>query len=212
MRLSRSRPAPIMEPSKRFEALRETTAVVGARLRVPPSSRALMSAARLCCQVGGRTLGGDECLQCDRLVSLKPSPGRSFVTIRCLWTEHDVVEDVMTHAHAIVAIRASATLGVADEHAAREQQHHLLVVEHDDVVGTVCRCRLAEPGSRAGQRPVTDAIDERLWTVPPGTHLGAAAEAMDLVGSSVLLVAAGDRLLGMITRRELGVTEQGHGS
>ncbi len=212
MRLSHWTPAPVISPPKGFETLREVTARVGERPRVPRTARELMHAASLRCQKGGHERKGTECLECERIVSIRPSPGRSYVMVRCLWTELDVVEAVMTRAFATVTVEASATLGHADEIAGRESVHHLLVVERGDVVGVVCRCDLAKPGSQAGQLPVAGAIERELWTVPVSTSLAEAADVMERLDVGVLMVADEANLLGIVTMRDLGLTLRGHGS
>ncbi len=210
MRLARATPAPLPAAPRGFETLREVTALVDPRRRTP-TARQLMRASHLHCQKGGHERTGAECLDCERIVSIKPSPGRSYVTVRCLWTEDDRVESVMTHASAAVTVKASDTLGHADQVAAGAGVHHLLVVEHDAVVGIVCRCDLADAGSLAGLLPLAAHVEHELFTVPPQTSLAAAAEVMQRLEVGILMVTEGADLLGIITMRDLGLTPQGHG-
>jgi CBS domain-containing protein len=211
MHLREATPAPIVKPSRRFEALREVTATVGKTLPVPSPEVEIMRAARLRCQGGGPERTGAECLACHRIVSIRPSPGRSYVTIRCLWTDDDPVASVMTRPAAIVRVQPSTARGLADQIATRAGVHHLLVVdEREVVVGSICRCRLADAGSPAGLWPVARFMNEIVWTIPLGTSLGEAADAMEGLGVGVLVVADGDQLLGMVTLRELGLVEEGH--
>lgn len=211
MRLSRSIPVPIVSPAPSFEAIREVTAVVGRHLRVPTTAPQVMRAATLRCQKGGPTRTGSECLDCERLVSIKPSPGRSSVTIRCLWTEVDAVDAVMTRAHAVVTVTAAESRGRADEIAARAHVHHLIVLDgRGQVIGTICRCKLAEPGSPAGQYRVAEFLED-AWTIPSDTTLAEAADAMERLDVGILLVADDDELLGLVTPRDLGLLE-GHAS
>jgi hypothetical protein len=210
MRLQRSTPALIVRPPRPYEALREVTAIVGKSLPVPATNAQIMRAARLCCQRGGRERTGEECLACDRIVSIRPSPGRSQVTVRCLWTENDAVASVMTLASAVVTVNASERRGRADERAARNGVHHLVVVDDDGaVVGAICRCRLAEPGSAAAQWPVADFMDPP-WTISTATSLAEAADAMERLGTALLVVADGAELAGILTARDLGLVEEGH--
>lgn len=211
MRLDRFTPAPIISPAQSFETLREVTATVGKPLRVPSSSRQVMRAAILHCQNGGHERTGAECLDCQRIVSIKPSPGRTQVTVRCLWTEADVVESVMTRSSTLVTIKDSVCRGRADSLAAEHHIHHLVVVgDSGGVVGTICRCRLAEPGSPAGQYAVADFMDREVWTISRATSLGEAAEVMERLGVDILMVADGTELLGIVTKRDLGLVDEGH--
>lgn len=211
MHLDHFTPAPIISPAQSFETLREVTATVGKRLRVPSTSRQVMRAATLHCQKGGHVRTGAECLDCQRIVSIKPSPGRTQVTVRCLWTEMDMVEAVMTRSSTLVTVRDSVCRGRADQLAAEHRIHHLVVVgDSGGVVGTVCRCRLAEPGSPAGQYAVADFMHQDIWTITAATSLGEAAEAMDRLGVDILMVADGSELLGIVTKRDLGLVDESH--
>jgi CBS domain-containing protein len=127
-------------------------------------------------------------------------------------TSADVVASVMTRAFALVTVKETDRRGRADQVAARARIHHLLVVdEAGGVVGTICRCRLADPGSPAGQFPIADFMNREVWTIAPSSSLGDAADAMDRLGVGILMVAEGTELLGVITKRDLGLVEEGHG-
>ena len=113
--------------------------------------------------------GGNACLTCGRLVSVVPSATHDRMTVRCLWTESDVVEDVMTPPDVLVMVSGRLSIGAADEVAEREDIHHLLVGDHDWIEGAICRCDLAAAGSLAGNyAQVGERMTHRLTTVPPG--------------------------------------------
>jgi CBS domain-containing protein len=211
MFLREATPAPLLKPSRRFEALREVVATVGKTLPVPSPASEAMRAARLRCQRGGPERTGSECLACQRIVSIRPSPGRSYVTVRCLWTDDDPVAAVMTRPDGIVTVRPSTARGIADQIASRAGVHHLLVIdERNEVIGTICRCRLADSGSPAGLPPVAQFMNHIVWTIPRATSLGEAADAMEGLGVGALIVAEGDQLLGMVTLHDLGLVDEGH--
>lgn len=186
------------------------TAEVTAPMPAKASGRELMRASRLYCQRGGPPVSGDECLSCSRIVSVLPSQGRRSLTVRCLWTETDRVESVMTRPDAFVTVGAKESVGRADLIAAREHVHHVLVLDHGAVIGVACRCDLAEPGSPAAVSTVAAHMKPTLWTVPPETTLGQAARLMGHLEESFLGVAVGDQLVGVVTLHDLGLSDQGH--
>jgi CBS domain-containing protein len=210
MRLRHSTPTAAV-PAPSFETLRQVVAVVERRNPRPSSTRQIFLSSRLRCHKGGRVHGGDECLQCGRLVSVTPSSGHNEVTVRCLWTESDVVDDVMTPAAVLVHVPSTLTLGTADLIAARENIHHLLVGDDDWIEGAVCRCVLAAPGSLAGNGArVVDRMVREITTVPPGTTLGQAMRALEATPLGLIAVTLDGALLGVVTRRDLGLGDAGH--
>lgn len=194
-----------------FETLRQVVAVVDRPTPRPQRTRQIFLSSRLRCHKGGRIHGGDECLHCGRLVSVTPSAGRDKVTVRCLWTESDLVDDVMTPASVLVRVRATATIGAADEIASRESIHHLLVGDADWIEGAICRCDLAAPGSLAGNYArVSDRMTLDITTVPPGTPLGRTLKALEATPLGMIAVTRSGELLGVVTRRDLGLDDGGH--
>jgi CBS domain-containing protein len=211
MRLRHATQAPTVPSPPHFETLREVTAQVTEPVEAEAGGRQLMLASHLHCQRGGATRTGEECLDCARIVSVLPSQDHRHVTVRCLWTESDRVEQVMTRPAAFVTVGAKETIGRADLIASRERVHHLLVVEHGEVIGLACRCDLADPGSAAGISSLVGAhMKPTLWTIPPRTTLSQAAELMKRLEVALLGVAVGNELVGLVTRRDLGLTERGH--
>ena len=68
------------EPASSFETLRQVVAVVDRTRQRPSSTRQIFLSSRLRCHKGGRLHGGDECLECGRLVSVTPTPTHDAVT------------------------------------------------------------------------------------------------------------------------------------
>jgi len=194
-----------------FETLRQVVAVVERPPPRPSTTRQIFLSTRLRCQKGGRVHGGDECFECGRLVSLVPSPGHDRVTVRCLWTESDTVDDVMTPLSVLVRVPPGASIGAADAVAAHENIHHLLVGAEEWIDGVICRCDLAVPGSVAGNAAtVGDRMTHNVTTVPPGTKLGAAAQALEATPIGLIAVTRDGNLIGVVTRRDLGLDLHGH--
>jgi CBS domain-containing protein len=189
-------PAPIATPPRSFETLREVVATVGTSLPVPATHVDLMRAARLHCQRGGSERTGSECLACSRIVLIKPSPGRSSVTVRCLWTDDDPIASVMTRPQAIVSVPPTLDAARAVELAKEQRAHHLLVVDGDRAVATVRCARLAEVGT-------VGAAAEPIWTIPLATSLGEASDAMARLGVEVLVVTEDTLVLGLLTVQDL---------
>ncbi len=212
MRLTRWTPAPLLGQVQSFETLREVTAEVDRPLPVESTARQVMRASHLHCQKGGHELTGGQCMDCARIVSIRPSPGKSYVTVRCLWTEADVVDDVMTLAPAVVTVRSTDTVGHAHQVATRAHVHHLLVADDEQVVGVVCPCALAPAGTPAGEQRVAEVMDPEVFTVPRRTSLASVAEAMERLEVGIVMIAEDDKLIGIVTLRDLGLAEpsQGH--
>jgi CBS domain-containing protein len=198
-------------PSVSFETLRQMVATVDHPRRRRKTMRQVFLASHLPCHKGGPEHGADACLECGRLVSVVPSPGAEHVTVRCLWTESDVVDDVMTPTRVLATVPPNATLGDADRVAAREKIHHLLVRSDDWIEGVVCRCALAAAGSPAGNRlAVADRMIADITTVPTGTTLGQAWRAIEATSVGLIAITRDGELLGVVTRRDLGLDEGTH--
>jgi len=198
-------------PSASFETLRQVVATVEHPRRRRKTMRQVFLASHLPCHKGGPEHGADACLECGRLVSVMPSPGAEHVTVRCLWTESDVVDDVMTPTRVLWTVPPTATLGDADRVAAREKIHHLLVQTDDWIEGVTCRCALAAIGSPAGNRLcVADRMIADITTVPSGTPLGQAWRAIEATPVGLIAITRDGEMLGVVTRRDLGLDEGAH--
>jgi CBS domain-containing protein len=209
MQLARWSPAPLSDEVGPFETVREVTATVG-YARPDATARQLLDASHLRCQRGGADKRGDECRQCERLISILPSRGRTFVRIRCLWTEADTVDHVMRCGAGVSTIPADATLSRADEVLTRRGVHHLLVAEGGTVIGRICRCALADVGQDADGDPVSAHMRRDLWTIAPNTSIAAAVGTMDRLAVGLLVVADGAHVLGTVEHADLGLVEPGH--
>jgi hypothetical protein len=205
MRLRTWTSAPLPSTPQPLEVIRETIAVAAPSTPVTARSRTLFASSHLHCQRGGPERSGEECLACARIVSIRPSDGRRTITIRCLWTEADPVTDVMTLAERAVCVAPETPIADADALAAREEVHHLLVVEDREVVGVTCRCALVGPAGLVGARMIP-----HVWTVPATTTLGQAAQAIRDLEVGLLVVADQGELLGVVTAAEIGLDPAPH--
>jgi CBS-domain-containing membrane protein len=175
----------------RFRGVRRTYGEVE---EGPPA----LGAARVDCQLGVEHHGRD-CERCPRLLSWTAGPTEREVTLRCAWLHTDPVADRMTAAAAIVAVTPSHRCVEADRVAAREGVHRLLVVEHDRLVGIVCRCDL----ERALSERVQAVMQRDIVVIDAAATLAEAAALMHELGVGCLPVAREQRLVGIITRGDL---------
>jgi CBS domain-containing protein len=205
MRLRNWTSVPLPETSDSFEMIREVTAVAATSTPAAEKTRSLFAAAHLHCQRGGAVKTGEECLACSRIVSLRPSEGRRTITIRCLWTDRDPVSAVMTLTARILHVNRDASIGEADAIARGEDVHHLLVVDHNDVIGSICVCAL-----KAGPGTVADRMIPHVWIIPATATLGQAAQAMIDLEAGLLVVADRGVVLGAITAGDLGLGPTPH--
>lgn len=205
MRLRNWTSVPLTESPDSFEMIREVTAVATPSTPAAAKTRSLFAAAHLHCQRGGAVKTGEECLACARIVSLRPSGGRRTITVRCLWTERDPVSGVMTLAARILHVGRGASIAEADLIARGEDVHHLLVVDGNDVIGSICVCAL-----KAGPGLVADRMIPHVWMIPATATLGQAAQAMLDLEVGLLVVADRGVVLGAITAGDLGLGQIPH--
>jgi CBS domain-containing protein len=205
MRLRNWTSAPLLPPEESFEMLREVVAVVDPATPVAARSRPLFASSHLRCQRGGRAHTGEDCLACKRLVSIRPSRGHRTVTVRCLWTDQDLVHGIMTHVERVPRVDRSATLGEAAAIVRLEDVHHLLVTERNDVVGTICACALVGEDGTVGARMIPN-----VWTIPSTATLGQVAEAMYDLDVGLLVVADRGFVLGTVAASDLHLDDAHH--
>jgi hypothetical protein len=194
MRLRSWTTAPLLPAPKPFEMMRDVVAVMDPSTPSIARSREVFAAARLHCQRGGRSQRGTECLACERLVSVCPSRGGRTVTVRCLWTDRDLVASLMALPPRVPHVDHRATLARGAAIAREARCHHLLVTDGDDVVGTACECMFLEPDALVGDRMIP-----HVWTLPTTATLGQAVEAMLDLEVGMLVVADRDQVLGVVT-------------
>ena len=93
------------------------------------------------------------------------------------------------------AMRAFEALNLAREH----KIHHLPVVEQGIAVGVVCTCDLEDV---APDDSVSTCMHHPPITAPPDSSWKEALELMNARRVGSLLVVAGGRLLGIVTRKD----------
>ncbi len=163
--------------------------------------REMLSNARLRCQRGGEQKTAAQCLDCPRVVNVKPSRDGDSITVRCLWSTEDPIADVMTLASEIVTVEPDLPIQRADRMARHYGIRHLLVAHEGDLIGVACRCDLVPP-VLSGET-VKDRMTAKLWSLPVWSTLGDAAELMTEREIGFAPVVDGDAVVGVITRGDL---------
>src|SRR5690349_18433502 len=114
-----------------------------------------------------------------------------------------VVGDIMQTR--VVTIGPEEAAGAAWTRMRRRGIRHLVVVDHDDVVGVLSERDLGgrEGGDRRQGRRVRDLMTRRVVQADPTTTLTSAADLMRsrLIGS--LPVVQGDRIVGIVTATDV---------
>ncbi len=205
MRLHRWTSAPLRSPEGSLELLREIVAVVDPSTPADARSRPRFAASHLHCQRGGDARSGEECLACPRIVSIKPSRGQRTITVRCLWTDDDLVEGVMTLPGRVAHVERDTAIADAAAIARREGVHHLLVTDRGEVVGMTCTCALDDEAGVIGDRMIPN-----VWTIPVTTTLGQAAAAMSDLQVGLLVVADHGVVVGTVTAEDLQIEVAPH--
>jgi CBS domain-containing protein len=104
-------------------------------------------------------------------------------------------------AGAVVTVAPDTPCCEADERARALGVRHLFVVEHEKLVGVLCRCDLypePSPNEAVGER-----MASTVYAVEPSTTLAEAAAAMKSLAVGCLPVVERDRPVGLITRGDL---------
>lgn len=205
MRLRSWTSAPLRAADRSLELLREIVAVVDPATPADARTRPRFASAHLHCQRGGPARVGEDCLGCDRIVSVLPSRGLRTITVRCLWTDTDAVAGMMTLPERIPRVDRASSLAGAAEVARRDGVHHLLVTDQGEVVGTTCECALAGEEAPVGARMIP-----HVWTIPGSATLGQVVAAMTDLEVGLLVVADHDVVLGTVTAQDLAVDVTPH--
>lgn len=195
-----------VEPGAPFQNIREVVAKGTDQYPAQSNAKEKLCASYLHCQKGMKDQATTECLKCPRLVNFLPQFGS--VLVRCLWTDLDRVEDLMTLATELVSVSPTTNVVDADNIARENGVRHLVVVEDGRLYGVLCRCDLVEDAF-VGQT-VAERANHCPWTISPGTTLSQAAQLMRDRKVGMLPVTADGELLGVVTRGDLrraGVTE-----
>jgi CBS domain-containing protein len=195
-----------LKQTPRFEALSEVGAAVPDTPLAPSQQ---LRAAKLTCQTGGPVRTGMDCLCCSRFAGWRPGPAPHEVTIRCCWSDGDLVASRMTCAAALITIAPDAPVREALVLAQRHTVSDLPVIANGRMIGLWSR--------GVGDDAAADAlpVGARMATDVLGIHahatLGEAVAAMRLFQVSCLPVVDRDLLVGLLTRGDLrraGVTEE----
>lgn len=164
--------------------------------------------ARIDCVRNKATRTAYDCLQCRHFVNYVPAADGSEVTIRCLWADDDLVGDLMTHEARLVTVSPNTHVVEADELARQREIHHLLVVEHDVLVGIACRCDFLpplEPDATVGEH-----MRQRVWVTSSRARLRDVAGLMAREEIDCLPVVDSSIVQGIITSRDLDRAGIGH--
>ena len=182
-----------------FENIREVIAIGDPDYTVHSSLRERLCSAHLQCQKGTTLRSAARCLHCPRLVNFVPK--QDAVVVRCLWTDSDHVESLMTVESALIGIRPTATLLEASDLAERHNIRHLLVVEEGRLVG------LLGPDDMKAEKLVVQTVSDLAnlcpWVVGPKTTLAQAAQIMADKQVTILPVVENREVLGVVTLGDL---------
>lgn len=183
---------------QRFQGIRELVT----RPQAPPDAGniELFDSVRVTCQAGGVAHSGAYCRQCTRFVNWVPSADRAEVTIRCLWSESDLVGDLMACTSVLVTVPPDVPAAKALAEATRLQTSYLLVERDGRFEGVVYRDDLVDLEDGA---LVRDRMIRPAWSASPTTTLGDTARLMREHGTDFMPIIAGNTLLGLITRADL---------
>lgn len=181
----------------RREGVREVRAPVQGE---HTSGRALMEHAQIACQKGGAVHDGMACVWCRRFVNFVPTVDRAEVIVRCIWTDRDLVAQLMTRASELVSVAPGLSARDAAETARAHGLRHLLLVEGDTLLGAVSLARVEALDPEA---EVREALGSELWVIRHGATLGEALSLMESQGLSLLPVADGELLCGVLSEGDL---------
>ncbi len=183
-----------------FETVRQCEGPVLA----PPASgaglRSLLCAAEVPCLETGTIEAGARCLRCARLLNLVPSPDRRYITVRCLWTDRDLVASLMIPAARLPTVPRDARAGDAARLAADYDQQVLLMVDQGVLAGVIARGVLEWADH---DRQVGELARRQCWIVRPDATLGDALAMVVDEHADFILVVDDGALLGMLTRAQL---------
>lgn len=150
------------------------------------------------CQRGGELRPGTACLDCHRLVNVRPMA--AALTIRCLWTDEDQVSSLMTLRSALVTVARDASASRARALLEANQIDHLIVVAGDRLAGVVSRHDLQGVPDTI---PIERCVSACPWVIDDTASLADAASVMVERDVSALPVVRHGEVCGMITRSDL---------
>ena len=182
-----------------FQNIREVKAKHGSGYQKGSTHRETLRHSFLRCQTGMKDRPALDCLSCPRFVNFVPRSNSTLV--RCLWTERDRVEDLMTLESALVSVDPFTSIDEADAIAQENEIRHLLVVENKRLIGVVCRCDLLE--AAIPFETVANRANHCPWTIGPRTSLAQAAMLMKEKEVGMLPVVDQRNVIGVVTRGDL---------
>ncbi len=180
-----------------FQSIREVVAR-GEEFGPESTIKEKLCGSILRCQKGMGDQAAIECLHCPRLVNFVPQ-SRSMV-VRCLWTESDYVEDLMTLESEFVSVAPATPITDADAIAREKGVRHLLVVEAGRLSGILCRCDLRNPSTN---ETVAGRVNHCPWSISPKTTLSQSERIMREREVDILPVIADGELVGLVTQGDL---------
>ncbi len=187
------------KPGTPFQHIREVIASGDADYDAHSPIRQKLCSSQLQCQKGMTPRAAVQCLSCPRLVNFIPED--ESVVVRCLWTDRDLVENLMTLSTDLVTITSTTPLLEAEQSAREAGVDHLLVVEDGRLIGIVNRDDMQQ--EEFGLNTIADRVNLCPWTVAPETNLAQAAQLMLDKDLGILPVIANREVLGVITRGDL---------
>lgn len=186
------------EKALRFESINEVIVSDAGPEGESPIAR--MAACSVPCRPACAEVSGAFCLSCPRLVNFVPRG--SDMAIRCLWTDEDPVDALMTPEPALVSVSHDTDVREAARVVRKRGVGHLLVVDAGLLVGVVSYEDLLRHVER--DDPVSECIRSCPWVVEGSANLARAASLMARRNVNCLPVIGPDkRVRGVVTRGDL---------
>jgi len=143
------------------------------------------------------------CATCAHFLRAVPSPDSRAVTVECVILDSDPVEHIMTPARKLVAIEEDASLDSGAAVARLAGVKRLLVSSGDEIVGLADTDEIIRVARIRPFEPVAAVTSRRIPLIARTTPLGTVAAILLRPGSRCLVVADGERVAGLVTRRDL---------
>jgi len=144
-----------------------------------------------------------ECLACERFAGMQVEADASVV-ISCKLGAGGCIEEMMTPASGFAAVSPYTRVADADGYAAWLGLTKLLVARDDDLVGVVCRCKLAD---RPDTEVVADRMVTEILTVNAAATIAEAREILLDAQSGLVCVVADGEVVGLVSATDLADPE-----